>query len=64
MAFIALGNPGKGLTFALTIATFLVFYEWIHYLVHTDYKPRHAIYRGSGAITGITTSRTSGTGSL
>ncbi|BBZ21865.1 sterol desaturase family protein [Mycolicibacter hiberniae] len=46
MAFIALGNPGKGLTFALTIATFLVFYEWIHYLVHTDYKPRHAIYRG------------------
>ncbi|MCV7385878.1 sterol desaturase family protein [Mycolicibacter longobardus] len=45
LALLAPGNTGKWLTFALTIATFLVFYEWIHYLVHTDYKPRHAIYR-------------------
>lgn len=44
-AFFAFGNTGKGLTFALTVATFLVFYEWTHYLVHTDYKPRHGIYR-------------------
>lgn len=45
LAPIAFPDTGKGLTFALTIATFLVFYEWVHYLVHTDYKPRHAIYR-------------------
>ncbi|BBY34346.1 fatty acid hydroxylase [Mycolicibacter minnesotensis] len=45
LAPLAFRNTGKGLTFVLTIATFLVFYEWIHYLVHTDYKPRHAIYR-------------------
>lgn len=45
LALFGFGNTGKGLTFALTIATFLVFYEWIHYLVHTDYKPRHAPYR-------------------
>ncbi|MEZ0054143.1 sterol desaturase/sphingolipid hydroxylase (fatty acid hydroxylase superfamily) [Mycobacterium sp. MAA66] len=42
---IMFADNGTGLTFTLTIATFLIFYEWIHYLVHTDYKPRHAIYR-------------------
>lgn len=36
---------GLGLTFALAIALFLMFYEWTHYLIHTDYKPRRAIYR-------------------
>ncbi|MBB4854363.1 sterol desaturase/sphingolipid hydroxylase (fatty acid hydroxylase superfamily) [Mycobacteroides chelonae] len=41
----AFPRNGLGLTFALTIALFLVFYEWTHYLVHTDYKPRHALYR-------------------
>ena len=45
LAPIMFPSTGTGLTFTLTIATFLVFYEWVHYLVHTDYKPRHAIYR-------------------
>lgn len=45
IAVFAFPQRGNGLTFALTIGTFLVFYEWVHYLVHTDYKPRHAIYR-------------------
>ncbi|MGH3954936.1 sterol desaturase family protein [Mycobacteroides salmoniphilum] len=44
-ALFAFPRIGLGLTFALTVALFLVFYEWTHYLVHTDYKPRHAIYR-------------------
>ncbi|SKW10326.1 Probable fatty acid hydroxylase [Mycobacteroides abscessus subsp. massiliense] len=44
-ALFAFPRTGLGLTFALTVALFLVFYEWTHYLVHTDYKPRHAIYR-------------------
>ena len=44
-ALFAFPRTGLGLTFALTVALFLVFYEWTHYLVHTDYKPRHTIYR-------------------
>jgi sterol desaturase/sphingolipid hydroxylase (fatty acid hydroxylase superfamily) len=44
-ALFAFPRTGLGLTFALTVAAFLVFYEWTHYLIHTDYKPRHAIYR-------------------
>lgn len=36
---------GPGLTLASTVALFLLFYEWTHYLIHTDYKPRHRVYR-------------------
>jgi hypothetical protein len=34
-----------GLTFTVTALSFLMVYEWIHYLIHTDYKPKYAPYR-------------------
>ncbi|WP_052665023.1 sterol desaturase family protein [Nitriliruptor alkaliphilus] len=34
-----------GLTFAVVATTVGLVYEWLHYLVHTDYRPRSAPYR-------------------
>jgi sterol desaturase/sphingolipid hydroxylase (fatty acid hydroxylase superfamily) len=34
-----------GLTLATVVTTVGLVYEWIHYLVHTDYRPRSAAYR-------------------
>ena len=34
-----------GLTFLSFLAVLGLAYEWTHYLVHTDYKPRSAAYR-------------------
>lgn len=35
-----------GLTFLVVMLTFGLLYEWCHYLVHTDYKPKKtAVYR-------------------
>ncbi|MEV0296607.1 sterol desaturase family protein [Nocardia sp. NPDC050710] len=41
----AFSRTGLGLTFLLTITVFGLVYEWTHYLIHTDYKPKHALYR-------------------
>ncbi|MCX2929577.1 sterol desaturase family protein [Mycobacterium sp. CVI_P3] len=38
-------RTGMGLTFLVVILTFGLLYEWCHYLVHTDYKPKTAVYR-------------------
>ena len=41
-----LGAPYGGiLTFELVIALALFGYEWTHYLIHSDYKPRTRIYK-------------------
>jgi hypothetical protein len=44
---ITLSVPDRGLgaTFAVTAVALGLVYEWIHYLVHTDYRPRSAPYR-------------------
>jgi sterol desaturase/sphingolipid hydroxylase (fatty acid hydroxylase superfamily) len=34
-----------GATFAAIAVTLGLVYEWVHYLVHTDYRPRSAPYR-------------------
>lgn len=36
---------GRGLTFLVGMALLGLGYEWCHYLVHTDYKPKSALYR-------------------
>jgi hypothetical protein len=36
---------GRGLTFLAWLAVLGLGYEWCHYLVHTDYKPKTALYR-------------------
>jgi sterol desaturase/sphingolipid hydroxylase (fatty acid hydroxylase superfamily) len=35
----------RGATFAAVAVTLGLVYEWVHYLVHTDYRPRSAPYR-------------------
>jgi hypothetical protein len=36
---------GAGLTLAAVVTAAGLVYEWTHYLVHTDYRPRSAAYR-------------------
>ena len=38
-------TAGQGLTFSTTVAATGLVYEWVHYLVHTDYKPRSRAYK-------------------
>ena len=44
-ALVAFPRPGLGLTFLATLAAIGFVYEWCHYLIHTDYRPRTAVYR-------------------
>ncbi|WP_040793889.1 sterol desaturase family protein [Nocardia higoensis] len=45
IAAFAFPRTGLALTFLLTVAALGLCYEWTHFLIHTDYKPRHALYR-------------------
>jgi hypothetical protein len=45
IAFVLIPRTGLGLTFLVTIYAIGVVYEWSHYLVHTDYKPKTWFYR-------------------
>ncbi|MCP2276846.1 Fatty acid hydroxylase superfamily protein [Nocardia amikacinitolerans] len=47
LAITAFAFPrlGLGLTFLLTITVLGLGYEWTHYLIHTDYKPKRALYK-------------------
>jgi hypothetical protein len=45
VALVAFPRPGLGLTFLVFLATLGIAYEWCHYLIHSDYKPRTAAYR-------------------
>ena len=46
---LAFPRLGQALTFMLTVGIAALVYEWVHYLVHTDYKPKtrpfKAVYR-------------------
>jgi len=45
VAFLAFPRAGLGLSFLVVLFGIGVVYEWSHYLVHTDYKPKSAFYR-------------------
>jgi hypothetical protein len=45
IALWAFPRTGMGLTFLVVILAVGLVYEWCHYLVHTDYKPKSAFYR-------------------
>jgi hypothetical protein len=45
IAALAFPDLGAGLTFLLALSTIGLVYEWTHYLVHTTYRPRRALYR-------------------
>ena len=44
-AFVLIPRLGLGLTFLVTVSGIGVVYEWSHYLVHTDYKPKSWFYK-------------------
>jgi hypothetical protein len=45
ISLLAFPRVGMGLTFLVCIAVAGLGYEWTHYLIHTDYKPKTAAYR-------------------
>jgi hypothetical protein len=45
VAFVFIPRTGLGLTFLVVTFTIGFVYEWTHYLVHTDYKAKTALYR-------------------
>jgi Fatty acid hydroxylase superfamily len=45
VALLAFPRIGMGLTYLLVITALGLCYEWMHYLIHSDYKPKTAIYR-------------------
>ena len=44
-ALFAFPRVSLGLTFLVTIGFIGIVYEWTHYLVHTDYRPKTWLYR-------------------
>ncbi|WP_406268674.1 sterol desaturase family protein [Nocardia sp. NBC_00881] len=45
VAAFAFPRLGLGLTFLIAITLLGLGYEWTHYLIHTDYKPKGSLYR-------------------
>lgn len=45
IALLAFPRPGLGLTFLVFIMVLGLAYEWSHYLIHSDYKPKTLFYR-------------------
>ncbi len=45
VALLAFPRTALGLTFLTSLAVAGLCYEWCHYLVHSDYKPKTAVYR-------------------
>ncbi len=44
-ALIIAPRPALALTYLVTQAAIGVVYEWTHFLIHSDYRPKHAPYR-------------------
>jgi fatty acid hydroxylase family protein len=45
ISVFAFGRLGLGLTYLVTASAAGLTYEWVHYLVHTDYRPVTRLYR-------------------
>ncbi|QIK65006.1 sterol desaturase family protein [Nocardioides sp. HDW12B] len=45
LALLAFPRPHQALAFVVTVAVVGLVYEWVHYLVHSDYRPRSRAYR-------------------
>lgn len=45
VGLLAFPRTGLGLTFLVAVSTLLSVYEWTHYLLHSDYRPRSKVYR-------------------
>ncbi len=45
IALLAFPRVGMGLTFLAFLTVLGLGYEWVHYLIHSDYKPKTRVYR-------------------
>ncbi|MCT7661878.1 sterol desaturase family protein [Mycobacterium deserti] len=45
VALLVFPRLGMGLTYLVFIAALGLVYEWSHYLIHSDYKPKTRLYR-------------------
>lgn len=45
IAVFAFPRIGLGLTYLVTVGAIGMVYEWTHYLIHTDYRPKTRLYR-------------------
>jgi hypothetical protein len=45
ITLLAFPRAGMGLTFLAFLAVLGIGYEWSHYLIHSDYKPKTSAYR-------------------
>jgi Fatty acid hydroxylase superfamily len=45
VALVVFPRAALGLTFLAALGALGMFYEWTHYLIHSDYKPRTRVYR-------------------
>jgi hypothetical protein len=45
IALLAFPRAGLGLTFLVLLGILGLSYEWCHYLIHSDYKPKTQVYR-------------------
>ncbi|ORM34371.1 sterol desaturase family protein [Williamsia sp. 1135] len=47
LGLFAFGRVGLGLTFMVTLGVLGMIYEWTHYLIHTDYKPKSKLSKAT-----------------
>ena len=45
IALLAFPRLGQALTFIVAVATVGMVYEWTHYLIHSDYRPKRKFYK-------------------
>lgn len=45
IALFAFPSLGMGLTWFAAVVTLGLFYEWTHFLIHSDYKPKTRVYK-------------------
>lgn len=45
VAMLAFSSPAHRFTSLVTLGCIGMIYEWVHYLVHSDYRPKSAAYR-------------------
>ncbi|MFI7672508.1 sterol desaturase family protein [Actinophytocola sp. NPDC049390] len=45
IGLLAFPRPALGLTFLSVVGLLGLGYEWTHYLIHSDYRPRSRVYR-------------------
>jgi sterol desaturase/sphingolipid hydroxylase (fatty acid hydroxylase superfamily) len=45
IGLLAFPRPGLGLTYLVVVGVLGLGYEWTHYLIHSDYRPKSRLYR-------------------